>query len=131
MQTTSLVSYDGVCAYMFKGAVGENAKLTQKLGTTLPTFTTDDLLTMSIQYQTGASAPNLKVKVRVFYTNPAFETGKLNQTINTISNTDYTLITLPDYQFTDGGVSKIKIQFHNKATSGKIYLDAASLMLNG
>jgi hypothetical protein len=119
----------GNCAYRFQGGDREKAKLTQKPNIAGMIIVGNDTVTLRTYYKTNAVAPRLRVKLRVFYTDDILPDGKRNGIINTVSADDYTLFALETYTLEHGSVGRIKVQFHNRATRGKIYLDDASLTL--
>lgn len=117
-----VIAHSGECAFMFKGAAGENSKLEQTI-TSDEDFAAGERLDFSA-FVKGGNAPAVKVKVRVKYTDDS-ETGKIN--LNVTSGSDYVEIT-NDYALVSGAVNKIKVQFGNKSTSGKVYIDDVSLI---
>lgn len=121
----SMVSFRGNCAFLFKGNVLEAAKLSQTPLLDPFNLTAGDTLAFSVEYKTGATAPRLKLKVVTIYTDTTVDSKKF--TISEVSSNVYKLYTIPSMTVT-GTVQKIKVQFHNRATAGKIYLDDASLI---
>lgn len=121
-------SFSGKCAFRFVGGVGENAKLIQNVDLTGRTFAAGNVLSITVHYKTNNVKPRLKIKGRVFYNNSITPAGKLNGTINVVAPT-YMSFTVPTtHILTESNVTKIKVQFQNRATSGKIYIDDASLL---
>lgn len=119
-------SRDGSCAYSFKGSANELSKLAQLANTTDYNFVEGDRLLLSVYYRTNAATPRLKMKLRVFYDNPAFGIGKQNMTIN-VPSTEYVYRSMPIYTML-GNAEKIKVQFQNRAAIGKIFIDDVSLL---
>lgn len=119
------VSHRGDCAFMFKGKASESAKLSQLPDISQMTFASGDTLAFSVQYMTGGSAPRLKGKIVTIFTSGSIDRKKF--TINTASPNVYAPYIVALTPLT-GNVQKIKVQFLNRATSGKIYLDDASLI---
>jgi hypothetical protein len=119
-----IIAFEGECAYMFKGGVGENSKLVQN-GDTLYVLAGKDLIFSGMVNAKGAV--NISVKVIITYKDESLPKGKLKAkrvapTTGYQPWDDSTLrLNLPD----DALV--IKIQFGNKSTSGKVYLDGLTL----
>lgn len=118
-------SRTGSCAFRFSGAAGENALLAQA-NTNVSGLTSGTVLNASVYYKTKGAAPKLKVMLKVYYVGTV-QPVVTKATINTASSGDYTLFSLAPYVIESGVVSKVRLQFLNRAGAGKIYLDDASL----
>lgn len=116
---------NGLCAYRFVGSTGEKSRLAQSVLN--PAGLSEGMtLNASVYYKTNGVTPKLKMKLVVFYLNaPLSHVTK--STINITSSDAYIIHILTPYPVESGTVEKVKLQFQNKATSGKIYLDDASV----
>jgi hypothetical protein len=120
---TKIVAFEGVCAWRFKGGVGESTKLQQIVDLTGLTFAAGDVLDLSAQLNANKPTTNGKIKVVVAYsdtTAPDKFKGSFAQTAGYEEQVgSVTLL--------GSAVSKIKVMYINKSLSGKAYLDAVSL----
>jgi hypothetical protein len=117
-------SRDGDCAYLFQGSALERSQISQgNAGIVLPDGIT---LNASVYYRTNPTAPRVKMKLKVFYEGVEHPTV-IKANINTLSQGVFTLFALDPYTLEEGTVTNIKFQFSNRAKSGKIFLDDASL----
>lgn len=123
---TTEFSRTGSCAFRFVGGKGEKALLAQ--GNPAVSFLTTGMnLNASVYYKTKGAAPRLKVALKVFYEGVALPV--VTKTIlTTASSSQYTLFSLTPYTIESGVVSKVRLQFLNRAPAGKIYLDDVSLI---
>jgi hypothetical protein len=124
-------AYEGNCAFLFKGAEGENASLQQK-----PVFEGQvfegDTLSLSLYIRTKLASAGKVASVKVTYIDPT--TGgdgkdKLEIKLNAATtNGEYQqyldTLTLADE------VMSIKVMLRNKNTSGKILIDNISLLVS-
>lgn len=124
-----IVAFEGDCAYFFKGSLLEMTKMSQKVILANFTFNANDTLTFSVHYKTNAAAPRLKYKVVVRYSDTTL-VGRVKGVINTASVADYTEEVKPAYKLENSDITLIKVQFMNRALSGKIFIDDASLILD-
>lgn len=125
--TVTTIAYEGECAYLFQGVVGEKAVLSQ---TTKPVVTLlpGHELKASVYYRTNATKPSLVVRLLVYYGQS--QTAKREAVINQISE-DYVPFNLNLHTVKAGKtITKVKLVFQNRATKGKIYIDNASLTVN-
>ncbi len=127
---TTAFAFRGACAYRFQGRTSEDARLNQLPTLTGLSFTLGDTLAAAVQYRTNDVAPRLRLRVKVFYADTALGVGKSHNTI-TQTAPDYTLFTAVPLTLLDGEIEKIKFQFWNLATTGKIDIDEASLIWTG
>lgn len=122
-------SFEGDCAYRFKGGVPEQVKVVQSPDISAHTFKAGDTLSLNFQYRTKAAQPRLKVKVVVVYKDISLGTSGRQVTpfvINTTSPGVYSPYQHPTITL-QGDVDKIKVQFQNKATSSAIWVDDVKL----
>jgi hypothetical protein len=123
------LAFDGICAYVFKGTPTEAVKMTSNnVDLTVHSFGAQDTLTFSLYYKTGAVAPRLKYKVIVRYIDPALTPGITKGMIETASQGVYTQYPPVTYTLESGNLQVIKVKFMNRALSGKIFIDAVSLI---
>lgn len=123
---TSIIARNGSCAFRFVGSASEASQLSQPL-TNISGLTAETTVHASVYYRTNNSVPKVKVKLKVYYSGVA-QPDVTSGTINNVSSTEYTQFNLSSYIIKSGTtVSRIKFLFQNKATSGKIYLDDASV----
>jgi hypothetical protein len=125
---TTIVAFEGDCAYAFKGSATEVTKLSQKPDLALHTVGAGDTLTLTLQYKTGASAPKLKFKVIVLYTDITVTPDRRKGTIADVSSTAYSEFAPLPLIVSNNGVSVVKVQFQNRALTGKIFIDKVSLI---
>jgi hypothetical protein len=112
----------GKCAFVFKGSIGEQSKLSQSVS--LNDATVGDTLDFSLWVKATNSAASGKIKVRVKY-GDSTPTGKIDLTIT--PNGDYTELT-GNHEITSANVSKIKVQIDHTSAAGKVFVDDVSLI---
>jgi hypothetical protein len=116
-------SHGGTCAVMFKGGIGESAKLTQVVDLTGLNFTIADALDASAYFLGNNAAAKVKVILKVAYSSaPA---GKTKLTV--LQNAVFTQHALATYFLTGADVSNIKLMFKHRSQAGKVWLDDASI----
>lgn len=125
--TNPAIAFNGSCAYFFKGSATEVTRMNQNINLGLHTFGVGDTLTFSVHYKTNAVKPKLKYKVIIRYVDTSRQVGRIKGIINTVS-TSYIPLSPMSYPLEDGQLSMIKVQFQNRALSGKIFIDDASLI---
>ncbi|MBC8099797.1 MAG: hypothetical protein H7Y11_10170 [Armatimonadetes bacterium] len=119
------VGFEGVCAMVFKGSVGEDARIMQKVDLTLVTLNTGDTLTLNAQVNGNQPTVSGKVIVKVKYTDALLPKGKI--TIEVGQTTGYIPVT--QSLVVAGSVSKLKAQITHSSATGKLTVDAMSLTL--
>lgn len=117
-----IIAHEGDCAFVFKGGPGENSRLTPII--TASGVETGDRLQFQLFYRGKGGAVNGTVKLRVKYAG-ATPTGKLNAAL--IASDGYVEV-LETIEFASAEVSKIKLQISHRSASGKLYVDAVSLL---
>jgi hypothetical protein len=115
-------SNTGECAFRFKGGAGENSKIQQVLDITGATFVAGETLDLSAFVNGGASAVGT-VKISVTYGDSTLPT-KLKTSLPTSGA--YTELT-GSVDIDSVAVTKVKLMFTNKSTSGKIYIDTVNV----
>ncbi|MBC8170779.1 MAG: hypothetical protein H7X77_03880 [Anaerolineae bacterium] len=116
-------AHTGICAFRFKGGVGENSKIQQNIDLDGLIFAVGDALDLSLFVNASNAATAAKVKVTVKF-DDATEAGKINEAIT--STAGYVEI-LGGYDLLSANVSKIKVQVGNKSAAGKLYVDTMTL----
>ncbi|HEX2619967.1 MAG TPA: hypothetical protein VHL11_07465, partial [Phototrophicaceae bacterium] len=121
---TKVVANSGVCAFMFKGGVGESSGLSQ-VAPVIPDFAATDSLDVSLYINGSSAAINGKVKMVVAYTDTGLERDKVLLPFAVTSGYEE----LPgSVSLKSGDVSKIKFLIQNKSTAGKFYVDDVSVL---
>lgn len=115
-----VIAHVGMCAYMYKGSVGENSKITQTVN---GAYASGHVFTLSLYANASKATTSGKVKLRVKYADGS-DTGKINLTLGQTSG--YTLFA-DSYTLISPNVSKVKVQVQNKSKSGKLFVDGISL----
>jgi uncharacterized delta-60 repeat protein len=110
----------GECAYMFKGSIGENSKLSQNATLPASPLAVGDTLTLRVFAKGENPSVNGRVKLRVKYGDDS-TTGKINVTL--APTTGYQEFVSVPYPLVSSNVSKIKVQIDHKSTAGKVYVD--------
>jgi hypothetical protein len=123
---TKIVAHTGICAFRFKGGVGESTKIQQIIDLTDQTFTAGDSLDLSAFFNANKPTTSGKIKVVVAYSDNTAP-NKLKGDLATTSGYEQTVGAV---NLDSGAVNKIKVIFINKSTSGKAYLDDVSLIYN-
>ncbi|HEX2619833.1 MAG TPA: hypothetical protein VHL11_06790, partial [Phototrophicaceae bacterium] len=119
-----VVANEGNCAYMFRGSVGENAKLTQK-NKDVAELTAGSTLNVVLFYRTSNVQPTVQVRLTVYYDDAT--TTKLDSVINTVSS-EYTPFNVARYLVENGKtVTKIRLQIQNRSTDGKVFIDSPAV----
>jgi predicted extracellular nuclease len=118
-----IFAHNGVCAFRFKGDVGETSKLFQTVDPTAFPFSAGDTLNLSVFVNAGNSAVKGKLKVRVKYTDA--EKGKITE--NLAQTEGYEEMT-GALTIASASISKIKVQISHSSSAGKLYIDDASLL---
>lgn len=125
--TVTTIAYEGECAYLFQGAAGEKAVLSQATKPVVKLLP-GHKLNVRVYYRTNTVKPALKVRLVVYY-GPS-ETAKREGIINQMAET-YVPFDLNVHTVKAGKtITKVKLMFQNSATKGKIYIDGASLTVN-
>ena len=130
--TVKTKAYSGECAYQFKGAVGANPRIQQKV-TDADFIVPGDTLDLSLWVKAKASAANIAVaKIVVTYNTIDAETGKPNKDKRTlrvpeIPSGEYEPLNT-SLNITDG-VNSLKVQLRYRGSSGKVFLDNVSVIL--
>lgn len=125
---TVTFSRSGDCAFRFVGSTLENARLSQNI-TNVSGLVSGMDLNVSVYYRTNATAPRLKIKSKVFISGQTLP-DVTKKMITTASPGVYVQDALKAYKVKNQTITRIKIQFQNRALSGKIYLDDASVTYN-
>ncbi|HEX2619883.1 MAG TPA: M4 family metallopeptidase, partial [Phototrophicaceae bacterium] len=120
---TKIVAHSGVCAWRFKGSVGENTKLQQVVDLTGLTFASGDTLDLSAFINANKPTTSGKIKVVVAYS----DTTAPDKFKDNFAQTAGYEEKVGSVNVSSSAVSKIKVMFINKSTSGKAYLDDVSL----
>jgi hypothetical protein len=125
-KTGKIFSYEGNCAWRFKGGIGENAKIEQTINAGV---NPGDILTLS-GFVNASGVVDSKVKVVVKYLDTSLAKNKI--TVN-ISPTGGVYVPLSSFQplltaNVTAPIQKIKVSAKNQGTSGKVYYDALSLI---
>lgn len=125
---TKEISYEGECAFRFKGGVGENSQVRQVADLTGESFEQNDTLTLSGYVATKNASVNGSLRLKITYSDATLPT-KLN--LSFVSNLSgvYQEIT-GDATLASGLVASIKTSARNRSTSGKVYLDEVTLVQN-
>ncbi|HEX2621497.1 MAG TPA: choice-of-anchor Q domain-containing protein [Phototrophicaceae bacterium] len=122
---TKIVAHTGICAFRFKGGVGESTKIQQIIDLTDQTFASGDSLDLSAFFNANKPTTSGKIKVVVAYsdsTAPDKFKGNLTPTSGYEEQIGSVILN-------GSAVNKIKVMFINKSTAGKAYLDDVSLVL--
>jgi hypothetical protein len=125
-KTGKTFSYEGSCAWRFKGIVGENAKIEQTITSGVDS---GDTLTLS-GFVDATGDTDSKVKVVVKYLNPAIPKNKITVNIFETVTLDYVPLSFFQPALTTdvvSAISKVKLSVKNQGESGKVYYDALSL----
>lgn len=125
-----IAAYDGACAFMFKGGIGENSKLTYKVSSYPLTRQYGDTVALTMQMQTTSADAKIVAKVKVKYGNGTDES--ISQTIMPDNAASFLFYQLPPVSLGDPSIDPapvITIIFSNRSASGKLYLDGVSLKL--
>ena len=119
-----VIAFEGECAFQFKGGAGEKSKLSQNPDVT--GLVAGDTLTLS-GYANAGGTPNAKIKVRISYTDTSLAKGKITVKLNAATS-DWTAFSgTLDVVLVDVPTS-VKVILQNKSLSGKVRLDALSLL---
>jgi hypothetical protein len=116
-----IVSYEGSCAFQFKGSEGEASKLQQEVVLSTLSLKTGDTLTLS-GFVDAKGAVKAVMNVTVTY---ATTKGKISAKISTPTS-GYQALSSAPLTLVDTPLS-IKIQISNRSTSGRIRVDALKL----
>ncbi|MBC8172226.1 MAG: hypothetical protein H7X77_11155 [Anaerolineae bacterium] len=120
-----IVANSGLCAFRFKGGVGEKSKIYQDVNLVNFPLVNGNTLNLSVYTQAKNAATNAKIKVQASYTDtvekttisPAFPVSVLyQQTTGSITLISSNLV-------------RVRVQIINKSTAGKVYVDDVSLTL--
>ena len=119
-------AFAGKCAFQFVGGSGESATLQQDVSISNLTFATGDRLVLSAYLKAKNSAASVRFIVKVKYAGVS-KPAKVMHVIGPVGG--YTHVTAPALTLSSADVTRIKVQFKHKSTSGKVLLDGATLML--
>ncbi|HEX2618602.1 MAG TPA: hypothetical protein VHL11_00610 [Phototrophicaceae bacterium] len=121
---TKIVAHGGVCAFRFKGGVGESTKLQQVVDLTGLIFASGDTLDLSVFLNANKPTTSGKIKVVVAYS----DSTTPNKFKGSFGPTSGYEEQVGSVSVASSTVSKIKVIFINKSTAGKAYLDDVSLL---
>jgi hypothetical protein len=118
-----VVARTGVCAFMFKGDVGEFSQITQILDPAAQPYAAGDSFAFNGYFK---AKPNVAARVRmtVKYTDITLPKSKIKADI--LPSDDYA----PILEFTtiNGAMSVIKVRVQHFSTSGKLWVDDLSVL---
>jgi hypothetical protein len=120
-----IVAHSGECAFQFKGSAGERSKLQQTVDLTTLPLTQSSVLQVRA-YVKAPGTPNAKLKLRIKYSDGT-DTRKTVLEINAPTGI-YTLLTA-DLGFASLALDNARVSFDNRAASGKLWIDDASLIV--
>lgn len=125
--TTTPFGNGSPCAFLFKGIVGETARLQQVSTVSGTGVGAGTEILLKLDYRTSSANPRLVVKLNVIYGNGFNHLIKEKITQNSLA---YTTFALPMYivdAAQASNVVKAKVRLVNRATSGKIFIDNVDL----
>ena len=125
--TVKIKAYEGNCAFMFKGSVGERSKLKQVQNVGDMNIGPADTLTFSGAFKGNKESVNGVIKVQVRYTDLSIPNSKQNVRFDL--TTGYEAFT-PLIFTPEGDVSKVKVVIKHTSPTGKVFVDGLSLILN-
>lgn len=117
-------AYEGGCAFVFKGSVGEKSKIGQTFDAANLNPAVGNTLTLNLFVKGDGAAVSGKVKLRVKYSDGT-PTGKI--TLNFLPTSDYIELT-DDVMLDSANVQAIKLQVQHTSPSGKVSVDAVKLL---
>jgi hypothetical protein len=123
---TVTVALHGNCAYLFRGSVGEKSILTQTVEQDI-VITETATLSAQFFYQTNPLKPSVKTTVNVYHQEGV---TKLHAYILFPSEQISPATIEASFDYVVSPITKIKVQFKNRATSGKVYIDAVRLSVD-
>jgi hypothetical protein len=125
-----VVSHTGVCAFRFKGGVGEASKLVQTVDLTSLVFVAGQTLDMSAYIAAKKASASGKFKLVVAYGDSTASSKTTALIFQTVDG-GYELVTGSEtVTISSATVSKIKLQIKHTSPAGKVYLDDVSVLWN-
>jgi VCBS repeat-containing protein len=122
-----IFSYEGLCAFEFKGSVGENSRLEQKFDVAaLAQLQNNDTLTLYAMVK-GKKVVNNSGRITV--KGKTTDDQKLKISVN-IDKGNYEYTQLTDSKLVNGTLAKMKIQIRYSGVAGKFWVDAVRLLVN-
>lgn len=119
-------AFAGKCAFQFSGGSGESAVLQQQIDISNQTFASGDRLVLSAYLKAKNSAASIRLILKVKYGGVSTPV-KVTRAAGAVGA--YTNITVPTLTLNSSNVKRITVQFKHKSTSGKLWLDGSTLML--
>lgn len=119
------VAFAGRCAMKFAGSTGEVAQLKQNVKLTGLTLNAGDTLTLSSYVLANNPAAKGQLVMFVHY---ASLSKPVKSAIGISPNAAYTQISAPAHTVTGSDVTKIRVMIKHRSTSGKVLVDAASVV---
>lgn len=122
--TPRVPTVSGLCAFKFKGRPAENAKLQQTADISGVTFVAGDQLIFSA-YVDNATGITMIARLKVKYVGGMRSIEKLVMA----PTVGYQQVIAPAITLTSADVEFVKVTFNHKATSGRTFIDDASVAL--
>jgi hypothetical protein len=119
-----IYSYEGGCAFRFKGGVGENSRIQQVLP--VDNLFADDALNLAL-YVSGSSVPleaaNAQLKIK--YGDGSKDKAKIVFTEGDFAYTPFSSVVI-----LSDAPAKLKLQIRYQGTSGKVLVDSVVVLVN-
>lgn len=119
------VSYAGRCAMQFVGSASEAATLVQKVKLNGITLAVGD--TLALSGYVLATNPAAKGQL-ILFVHYASVKKPVKVAVNVSPNAAYTQISAPLHTVSGNDITKIRVMFKHRSKSGKMFLDALSLV---
>lgn len=119
------VAHSGLCAFRFKGGVGEKSKIFQDVNLANFPLVSGDTLNLSIYTLAKNATTSAKVKVQAKYTDTDEKTT-FSQALPVSAVYQQTTGSLT---LTSSNINRVRIQIINKSPAGKVFIDDVSLTL--
>jgi hypothetical protein len=123
--TRRTVAFAGRCAMKFAGSAGEVAQLKQNVKMNGLTPNAGDALTLSGYVLANNPAAKGQLVMFIHY---ASLSKPVKSAIGISPSAAYTQVTVPSHTVTGSDVTKVRVMIKHRSTSGKLFVDGASLV---
>jgi hypothetical protein len=118
-------AYTGLCAFMFKGGIGEAARLQQNIDVASHTFVAGDTLEISVFTSAKSALVDAKLQIIIKFSDG---TSKISKVL-AITETEGYKELVDSIGLPSGSITSMKVVIHHTSVGGKLFVDDISIKL--